>query len=288
MAIGIQTELVPDPQNPAGLSLDLEIMAKMMARAGFRVEVFFPSFYSDAVYEVPGYPQIYGTNGNRGIRMMHTIQNAVLGNRIQALMVMDRWSLQYECRIFENYLDIGSLIPLLWRVENMGTFEWLEEKGLLVDLAESVVNFFVASNAILDEALRCGLNGDKVLVIPPAIDTRIFKPVNEERKAALRQKYGFGIGELIFIHAGRLVRHKGTPQLLEIWPFLETEQKRRLVIAGGPMEDIRNYSRLLNSYASSDTCPITYMGPNPLKAIAELMQLSDFGLFPTLRKGFAG
>ena len=80
-----------------------------------------------------------------------------------------------------------------------------------------------------------GARPEKVHVIPNGVERRFFKSVPENRKEAVRRR--FGLPERFVLYVGSLEEKKNTPRLLGAWSIVRKklpEGDRVLVLVGGP------------------------------------------------------
>ena len=94
---------------------------------------------------------------------------------------------------------------------------------------------FVAVTELAAKALREeGAAGDKIRVIPAAVDTKRFHPRTDG--SALRRSWGVVDGEQVVLYVGRLIQEKGVLQLLRAVAGLPAV---RLVLVGRGAEQHR-------------------------------------------------
>ena len=98
---------------------------------------------------------------------------------------------------------------------------------------------------------------DRVSVIPCGVNLELFQPVDKE---IARQRLGFDDDQVI-LFVGRIEPLKGIDQLLRAMPYLQNDQKPRLVIIGGDeysqpeVERLQRLSRDLHIESS-----VTFLG----------------------------
>jgi glycosyltransferase involved in cell wall biosynthesis len=144
----------------------------------------------------------------------------------------------------------------------------------------------VNSNATKKELLDAyGIPSEKISVIYPAVDHAVFRPdISEERRLAIRKKYGFD-GPFLF-SLSTLEPRKNFAGLIEAYARLPENLKKRmpLAIAGGrgwKSEDVfaalrrlglENRIRFLGYIAEDDRAP--------------LMREAELFVLPSLHEGF--
>ncbi len=92
--------------------------------------------------------------------------------------------------------------------------------------------FIAVSQEIASELQAGGVPKGKINLIPYALDTDHFRPLNGNRSTALRRQLGLAEG-LWTCFAGRLVEEKGLDLLLNAWAeVIQREPAARLLIVG--------------------------------------------------------
>ncbi|HET7363890.1 MAG TPA: glycosyltransferase family 4 protein [Burkholderiales bacterium] len=111
------------------------------------------------------------------------------------------------------------------------------------------------------------------LLVPNGVDTGVFHPVDERRRAALRTELGVPAGSTLFIFAGRFVEKKGLPLLREL--ARELPQARWLFAGWGPLDpalwNLGNVS-VLRDLSGGE--------------LAALYQAADLLVLPSVGEGF--
>ena len=76
---------------------------------------------------------------------------------------------------------------------------------------------------------------ERVVLIPNAVDTSYFHPVQIEEKQRIRSRLGLPTDKAIFLYVGRLNKIKGVDVLLSGWALLpeQVRDNARLVLVGG-------------------------------------------------------
>ena len=120
------------------------------------------------------------------------------------------------------------------------------------------------TKAIRNHLLLFGVPGDKIDVIPSAIDTKKFSPCG---KNLLKDKWS--VSSPVILYVGRFSEVKGIKYLMEAFPqVLKVVPDAKLVlVGGGPLDkEIRAYrerfhgSIFLAPYISNDDMPSVYEG----------------------------
>jgi glycosyltransferase involved in cell wall biosynthesis len=86
----------------------------------------------------------------------------------------------------------------------------------------------------IQEQLRAaGLDREAIRLIPNGVDSRVFRPVqDEQQKAGLRRELGLPSDKPVILYAGRIERSKGVDVLLSAWRSLRREVEVELVLVG--------------------------------------------------------
>ena len=101
--------------------------------------------------------------------------------------------------------------------------------------------FSAISPEIASEWTSSGVPADRVFLIPNAVDTSRFVPVDAKQKSLLREKLNLPQNAIIAIYTGRLVSYKGLPLLLKVWKEIRcSHQDVLLLLAGTGGLDIHN------------------------------------------------
>jgi alpha-maltose-1-phosphate synthase len=118
-----------------------------------------------------------------------------------------------------------------------------DESPALAGVKEEVragADLFVANSPEAKFALATeGVDEERILVIPPGVDTDLFSP--GDRSARIRAGWGVTDEQPVILYAGRLLREKGlTELLLALEPVLEPDGRTGvLVIHGAGPEEPR-------------------------------------------------
>ena len=111
------------------------------------------------------------------------------------------------------------------------------------------------------------------LLVPNGLDTAVFHPVDEARRAALRAQLGVPAGTVLFMFAGRFVEKKGLPLLRELARQLP---KARWLFAGwGPLDP-----------DSWNLANVTVVRGRAGRELASLYQAADLLVLPSVGEGF--
>ena len=99
--------------------------------------------------------------------------------------------------------------------------------------------FVAVSSTIATELTQHGVAAERVLRIPNGVDTGRFAPATPNERRALRRRLQLPEAARIVVYAGRLVRYKGLPELLEAWPRVRAGRPdAHLVLVGAGGLDV--------------------------------------------------
>jgi len=149
--------------------------------------------------------------------------------------------------------------------------------------------FTVISSDIATELRAVGVPSEAIWMIPNSVDTTLFCPVNDRRKADLRNKLGLPQGGKIAVYTGRLVSYKGLPLLLRVWQAIQRQHPEAyLVLVGTGGLDIHNCEAELKAYveASGLQPSVHFTGSVHAQRVPEYLQAADLFVFPTENDAF--
>jgi len=127
---------------------------------------------------------------------------------------------------FVQVLHGGDLLQTArrWRAHPIKRHRW---RRLLAAPELHAVN----SRYTADLAERMGIPADRIVVVPPEVDSERFSPAaSEDARRALRRRLGWSPEECVSLFVGRLVERKGLEELFAALAGLPASV--RLVVAG--------------------------------------------------------
>jgi len=80
---------------------------------------------------------------------------------------------------------------------------------------------------------------EKIVVIPNGVDTKIYRPLPEEERNIVREKYGITEDKICILYVGRIEKHKGQIEILKTLSLLDKSLRRKTVlflVGSGSME----------------------------------------------------
>lgn len=115
--------------------------------------------------------------------------------------------------------------------------------------------------------------------LPSGVDTGVFTPADDRRRAATRERFGLGEGPVI-ICVSRLVPRKGQDQLIRVLPHLRaTHPDLNLVLVGGG-----GHEKQLRALAGEDR-GVIFAGRLPFRDMVDLLAASDIFAMPVRTRG---
>ena len=128
---------------------------------------------------------------------------------------------------------------------------------------------------------------NRIHLIPNAVDTTRFTPIDDRYKSLLRTKLNLPQSATIAIFTGRLVSYKGLPLLLRVWKEIRCKHENiLLLLAGSGGLDIHNCEAELRQYVQLSRLQkhVLFLGPVP--NVPEYLQAADLFAFPTENDAF--
>jgi phosphatidylinositol alpha-1,6-mannosyltransferase len=121
-----------------------------------------------------------------------------------------------------------------------------------------------------------GLPSDRVAVVPPEVDVRRFRPAaNDDERAGLRRRFGWGEADRVALFVGRLVERKGLDDLFIALRGLP--RSARLVVAGpGDAGRWRERAR-----AAEIADRVSFLGPVDEETLPLLYRAADLFTGPS-------
>ena len=114
--------------------------------------------------------------------------------------------------------------------------------GRLVRIFKAIVRHIYASadaviciaREIEEEAVESGVPPERIHYLPNTVDTRCFRPADEEERRKLRGQEGWKDDRIICLYVGRLSAEKGIMDLIEAWRMLG-KTRGGLIVVGPEM-----------------------------------------------------
>lgn len=143
-----------------------------------------------------------------------------------------------------------------------------------VFLRLSGADFVVFSNDAA-EFYKKILGKKRVIYLKTGVDTQKFVPVSAQRKAELKEKYGFD-GRKVILHVGHLNQGRNIAELMKF------DEKYQILLVTSTLTKNEQDIELKNELLSKTNIRII---DNYIQNIEELYQLSDIYFFPVVEQG---
>lgn len=164
----------------------------------------------------------------------------------------------------------------------------LRGEAFLANQADAVVAGSSAEVTVLIDELRAP--ADKLWVIPPGVDTDLFRPGRHDASALVRQQLGLEPDRPILVVAGRIQPLKG--QELAIRALAVVHALRGwapvLVLAGEPTDGAEGYAEGLARLALDlgVGADVRFVGALPREVLADLFAAASLTLVPSFSETF--
>jgi glycosyltransferase involved in cell wall biosynthesis len=174
------------------------------------------------------------------VHFSRRIHVMLYGRRLRELLqqpwdLVHCWEEPYVAAAAQVATQTPARVPLVFATfQNIAKaypppFNWIERYAL--DRADGVIAF---GRTIYDVVTRRGFTPSRARIIPPGVDTSLFRP-DPELRAATRQVLGWTDGTPVVGFLGRLVPQKGIELLTHTLSNLQTPW-RALFVGNGPLE----------------------------------------------------
>ncbi len=133
-----------------------------------------------------------------------------------------------------------------------------------------------------EEAERAAKTSLPVVIVPPGVDEKRFKPLTPQQRVHARSKYQLNEADEVILTLSRLVPRKGMDVLIKACADLQTSRPGlKLLIAGTGRDQKR-----LENIARRKKAPVTFLGHVPDPDIPNLYGLADlFSMLCRIRWG---
>lgn len=132
------------------------------------------------------------------------------------------------------------------------------------------------SRSLSDYVVRTGAREDKVMLLLPGVDTRLFRPSSDSNE--IRQKWHIKEGEPIIIFMGTLFEFRGLDNFLHQFPEVvkQVPQAKLLIVGDGPLRP--KLEEITNQLGLQKHVIIT--GFQPYQAMPQYINLADICIDP--------
>ena len=155
-------------------------------------------------------------------------------------------------------------------------------RSLIANVLQHAKLVVTAGDYSTKEAIRAAKQNLPVCVIPPGVDVDRFKPLNEQARSSVRERFNFKDDDEVILTLSRLVPRKGMDVLISATSELMKTRPRVHLLIAGTGRDLRR----LKAIAHSTNAPVTFLGFVPDDEVSELYGMADvFGMICRVRWG---
>ncbi len=144
------------------------------------------------------------------------------------------------------------------------------------------------SKEIQDELRSAGFAASRVAMIPNAVDTERFQPVDDARRRALRAALGLPQEGFLLLFSGRLIQRKGVDVLLRAWAhYADRPPDATILLLGSGASSLDSTEAELRALAKEHglDAHVRFLGEHP--NALDYLQASDVFVFPSRREGLS-
>ena len=155
-------------------------------------------------------------------------------------------------------------------------------RSLIANVLQHAKLVVTAGDYSTKEAIRAAKQNLPVCVIPPGVDIDRFKPLDEQARSTIRERFNFKDDDEVILTLSRLVPRKGMDVLISATSELVKTRPRVHLLIAGTGRDLRR----LKALAQSTNAPVTFLGFVSDNEVAELYGIADvFGMICRVRWG---
>ena len=155
-------------------------------------------------------------------------------------------------------------------------------RSLIANVLQHAKLVVTAGDYSTKEAIRAAKQNLPVCVIPPGVDIDRFKPLDEQARSTIRERFNFKDDDEVILTLSRLVPRKGMDVLISATSELMKTRPRVHLLIAGTGRDLRR----LKALAHSTNAPVTFLGFVPDDEVSELYGMADvFGMICRVRWG---
>jgi glycosyltransferase involved in cell wall biosynthesis len=147
--------------------------------------------------------------------------------------------------------------------------------------------FAAISDEVETELVDARVGTAAIHRIPNAVDTTRFFPAPPEAKREARRALGLPDTARVVVYTGRLVRYKGLPLLLRVWPrLLSRHPDAVLLLVGTGGLDIHACEDELRATVRAERLEPAVVFAGSVENVPEYLRASDVFAFPTENDAF--
>ena len=145
--------------------------------------------------------------------------------------------------------------------------------------------FVALSEEMAAEYGRSGVPAGRLHQIPNGVDVERFQPASRPEKADVRRRLGFPSGKVV-LFTGRLVSHKGLPELLRAWETLHQEgMSATLYLVGEGGADMHACETELREFVRERRLEASVRFTGPVTNVVDYLHAADAFVFPSRDDG---
>jgi glycosyltransferase involved in cell wall biosynthesis len=145
--------------------------------------------------------------------------------------------------------------------------------------------FVALSEEMATEYAASGVPSARLHRIPNGVDVERFQPADPEEKLDLRRRLGFPNGKVV-LFTGRLVSHKGLPELLRAWERLHLEGvTATLYLVGEGGADMHACETELREFVRERQLESSVRFTGPVTNVVDYLGAADAFVFPSRDDG---
>ncbi len=297
MKIGTLTWEYP-PRVVGGIARHCEGLAKALVHQGHEVHLFTLDFPGSPSYEEMDGIKVYRAATELGHPNFLTwvlLFNHFLGKKMAEvsqsvdfdLMHVHDWLAAFAGISFKHYLRKPMVLTVhsteIGRAQGLHSPDSFSIDGIEWWATYEADKVIVCSQSMKNEI--CGhfnLPGDKVDVIPNAIDPTQYQTSAD--RGRVRQRYGVGWGEKMILCVGRLVPQKGIEYFIRAIPSIASRypEAKYIIVGEGWSRDFLEAEARSTGYRRK----IRFTGFVPDKEVIDLMTSADVLVVPSIYEPF--
>jgi glycosyltransferase involved in cell wall biosynthesis len=145
--------------------------------------------------------------------------------------------------------------------------------------------FVALSEEMASEYAANGVPPQRLHRIPNGVDVNRFQAASKSGKRRIRETLGLPDGPIV-LFTGRLVTHKGLPQLVRAWKRLQDEGvNATLLLVGEGGADMHACEHELRAFVSEHALEANVRFTGAVPDVLEYLQAADAFVFPSLNDG---
>ena len=155
-------------------------------------------------------------------------------------------------------------------------------RTLIANVLQHAKLVVTAGDYSTKEATRAAKQNLPICVIPPGVDVDRFRPLDEQTRSTVRERFKFRDDDEVILTLSRLVPRKGMDVLISAASELVKTRPRVHLLIAGTGRDLHR----LKALAQSTNAPVTFLGFVPDDEVSELYGMADiFGMICRVRWG---